>query len=467
MSFHANHTLARSGAIAASAGARTLQRKCSCGTHGGSECARCQNDRLVQQGNRSGVHVSAAHLVQDVKRRPGVPLDPCSRSFMESGFGRDFGQVRVHTGAVANAAANAVNAQAYTVGTDIVVGEGAGVRRTREGTRLLAHELTHVLQQTAGARTVSPSAAEREAESNSLTITAGFPSQPVSAVTPGALQRQPKTKVSGERTGTKEGKDKFGFKADVTMPLTPDLTTKFKFGKVAFLDELKLSGSGNVTGEALGTMGAELEDMKLQVALTLARLELAKAKDKAEALKAGQLSLGATLSATDGAALSFDPFDAKRTLGASLMTRVSAATPSLLPSRRGELTLGSSITATGSATQQVGGAGEATPKVEGKAGAEASFKSAASSSLSPGGVLGKEASITAGLETGASLSASPGEKRGSLSGGGSLGLTGTSGGTERFIRIQVKGEVSVNQKAGNAATTTQSVFIGATTGFNF
>jgi len=218
---------------------------------------------------------------------------------------------------------------------------------TPEGRRLLAHELTHAVQQRVqrGPK-ASGTKAEAEAEENSRRIAAGYASQAASAVTTGALQRQgkPQATLSGERTGTKEGKDKFGFKAEVKVPLIPELTQNFKFGKIAFLDELKLTGAGAVTGETLGLSAAELDDLKLQVALTLARLELAKTKKKAEALREGHLSLGATLSATDGATFSFDPFDAKRSLGALFKTKVSATTPSLLSSAKGELTLGGSIT---------------------------------------------------------------------------------------------------------------------------
>jgi hypothetical protein len=67
---------------------------------------------------------------------------------MESRFGRDFGQVRVHTDTRAARSANAVDASAYTVGYDIVFGPGQYAPGTSPGKQLLAHELTHVVQQT-------------------------------------------------------------------------------------------------------------------------------------------------------------------------------------------------------------------------------------------------------------------------------------------------------------------------------
>jgi len=389
---------------------------------------------------------------------------------MESRFGYDFGRIRVHTDAVAAASADAENARAYAIGDDLVFGRREYRPHTPEGRQLLAHELTHAVQQRLqrGPK-ASGTKAEAEAEENSRRIAAGYASQATSAVTTGALQRQgkPQATLSGERTGTKEGKDKFGFKAEVKVPLIPELTQNFKFGKIAFLDELKLTGAGAVTGETLGLSDAELDDLKLQVALTLARLELAKTKKKAEALHEGHLSLGATLSATDGATFSFDPFDAKRSLGASFKTKVSATTPSLLPLGKGALTLGGSFSGAGSVKQEVGGEEKTIAKGEASLGSEATFKSASSSALSLGGVLGDEASITAGVETGASLGFTPEKTSGKLTAGGSLGLAGKAGGAERFIKIQINGTIGFDQEKGNAAASTQSAFVGASTGFKF
>ncbi len=69
---------------------------------------------------------------------------------MESRFGFDFSLVRAHEDGVAQQSARDVNAHAYTVGNDIVFAEGRFAPGTRDGRRLLAHELTHVVQQCAG-----------------------------------------------------------------------------------------------------------------------------------------------------------------------------------------------------------------------------------------------------------------------------------------------------------------------------
>jgi Domain of unknown function (DUF4157) len=86
-------------------------------------------------------------IVREVLNTPGQPLTPKTLTFMESRFGRDFSQVRVHTDAKAAESAQSVNALAYTVAQDIVFARGQYEPSTVSGRRLLAHELTHVVQQ--------------------------------------------------------------------------------------------------------------------------------------------------------------------------------------------------------------------------------------------------------------------------------------------------------------------------------
>jgi hypothetical protein len=80
----------------------------------------------------------------------GEPLSSGTRRYMEPRFGHDFNQVRVHADEAAFRSAHAVQAHAYTVGNDIVFGPGKYAPGTRDGDRLLAHELAHVVQQTGG-----------------------------------------------------------------------------------------------------------------------------------------------------------------------------------------------------------------------------------------------------------------------------------------------------------------------------
>jgi hypothetical protein len=78
---------------------------------------------------------------------PGRPLDPATRSFMESRFGYDFAHVRIHDDERAARLADTLDALAYTSGASIVFSRGAYAPRRPDGRRLLAHELAHVVQQ--------------------------------------------------------------------------------------------------------------------------------------------------------------------------------------------------------------------------------------------------------------------------------------------------------------------------------
>ncbi|NJM62400.1 MAG: DUF4157 domain-containing protein, partial [Oscillatoriales cyanobacterium RU_3_3] len=91
-------------------------------------------------------------IISEVLNSSGHPLDPKTRTFMESRFGYDFSQVRTHTNVKANQSARSLNALAYTVGQNIVFGSDRYALDTHEGKRLLAHELTHVVQQNGNVR---------------------------------------------------------------------------------------------------------------------------------------------------------------------------------------------------------------------------------------------------------------------------------------------------------------------------
>ena len=137
-----------------------IQRKCSCG----GTCDACKDkdadeeygrvQRMPTVASRS-VHTSSAlsppPLVHEVLRAPGQPLDPATRAFFEPRFGHDFSRIRVHTDAKAAESAKSINARAYTVGHQIVFGAKWYAPATDEGAKLLAHELTHVMQQSGGA----------------------------------------------------------------------------------------------------------------------------------------------------------------------------------------------------------------------------------------------------------------------------------------------------------------------------
>ena len=89
----------------------------------------------------------APSIVKDVLASPGRPLDGGTRAFFEPRFGHDFGQVRVHHDDEAAESADAVAALAYTSGRHIVFAQGQYAPHGSGGRQLLAHELTHVIQQ--------------------------------------------------------------------------------------------------------------------------------------------------------------------------------------------------------------------------------------------------------------------------------------------------------------------------------
>lgn len=86
-------------------------------------------------------------IVHEVLNSPGQPLDAKTRTFMESRFGYDFSQVRIHTDAKAVESARAVDSPAYTARQNIAFEAGQYAPKTANGQRLLAHELVHVIQQ--------------------------------------------------------------------------------------------------------------------------------------------------------------------------------------------------------------------------------------------------------------------------------------------------------------------------------
>jgi hypothetical protein len=100
---------------------------------------------------RSAEAEEEASPVRDLmKSGGGHPLDAPTRRFMESGLGTDLSDVRIHTGSKATEAARSVQAYAYTVGSDVVFQDGHYNPSSREGKKMLAHELTHVVQQRTG-----------------------------------------------------------------------------------------------------------------------------------------------------------------------------------------------------------------------------------------------------------------------------------------------------------------------------
>lgn len=103
---------------------------------------------------------AAPEIVAEVLNSPGEPLDNRTRAFMEPRFSRDFSDVRVHTDERAAESARAVHAHAYTVGRDVVFAAGQYDPGGDRGRKLLAHELTHTIQQSSLSTTQGLTSAE-------------------------------------------------------------------------------------------------------------------------------------------------------------------------------------------------------------------------------------------------------------------------------------------------------------------
>jgi hypothetical protein len=119
------------------------------------------NNSTVQtkasSGHTPAVTPNVANGIQTL-RVGGQPLPESTRSYFEPRFGHDFSQVRIHVDNRAAELASRINAKAFSFGEDVVFGSGQYQPHSHEGRRLLAHELTHVVQQAGGGVTVVQSA---------------------------------------------------------------------------------------------------------------------------------------------------------------------------------------------------------------------------------------------------------------------------------------------------------------------
>ena len=129
---------------------------------------RMPEPQLQRTGADSGAReVAALPIVHEVIHSAGRPLDPSTREFMETRFGYDFSGVRIHTDARAAVLAGAIQARAFAVGQEIVFGAGEFAPETNHGRQLMAHELTHVVQQERGAAQSSPGTIRRQPKTES------------------------------------------------------------------------------------------------------------------------------------------------------------------------------------------------------------------------------------------------------------------------------------------------------------
>lgn len=113
------------------------------------KCAHCEEEEKLQRKSESGVSscIEAPSVVHDVINSGGQTLDSGIRKFFEPRFGHDFSNVKIHSDSSAVKSAQRINALAYTTGDNIVFNQNQFSPGTDSGKKLLAHELTHVVQQ--------------------------------------------------------------------------------------------------------------------------------------------------------------------------------------------------------------------------------------------------------------------------------------------------------------------------------
>jgi Domain of unknown function (DUF4157) len=223
------------------------------------KCATCEDDeesKTIQAKRASSV---PGEVVLDTgaavrtAERGGERLSTSVRQHFEPRFGFDFSRVRIHADGEAAQAAQAVQARAYTVGQNIVFGRGEYAPSTVEGGRLLAHELTHVIQQTDTTGSARPSAVQRdEAEPRD----AGVDEETL----PGGVRDPPKHEEPAEM---------------VNAELGPALLEAQKSGnsdRVEAIEaeiEKRTSGWGTAAPEGPGTVTSGVGAVTLDVALKL------------------------------------------------------------------------------------------------------------------------------------------------------------------------------------------------------
>jgi hypothetical protein len=113
-------------------------------------------DPVVQRKSKTGGQLVPTHIENNLKASKGAgsPLPETTRGQMESSFGADLGNVRIHDNGAAAAMNKDLHAQAFTHGSDIYFNTGKYDTGSKDGKHLLAHELTHVRQQTGGDQSV-------------------------------------------------------------------------------------------------------------------------------------------------------------------------------------------------------------------------------------------------------------------------------------------------------------------------
>ena len=113
------------------------------------KCTNCEKEEMAQLKSADGVNFTTPNLTSNIQtsRGNGRPLSSSTNRFMSKAIGADFSQVKIHTDSKANQMNRQLGARAFTYGNDIFFNRGEFNPESRRGRHLLAHELTHTLQQ--------------------------------------------------------------------------------------------------------------------------------------------------------------------------------------------------------------------------------------------------------------------------------------------------------------------------------
>jgi hypothetical protein len=223
--------------------AMTVQRKCSA----------CETDDepegVVQRDGEGSPPVSAdtSAAIDGLRSNGGIPMTEELRDFFEPRFGRDLSAVRVHTSSNAASAAQALHARAFTLGNDVMFAAGEYQPQTSAGQRLLAHELTHVVQQTNPAGVRSPTI-QRE-PSDAETVQSGPLTHEakvwIKAFIPGTIAGVTKPVLAGPYSG--------GTMVDGPTPVSDCFTTDQRGFSSSVGAVARMSHVVNVTDDGSGS----------------------------------------------------------------------------------------------------------------------------------------------------------------------------------------------------------------------
>ena len=177
-----------------------VQRACACGGSD-DDCPACRaassSASVQRKATQSDAPPEPGEAVSRTLQSPGQPLAPAVRADMEARLGYDFQNVRVHTDPDASRSAQEIHALAYASGTSIAFDAGQYRPDATEGRKLLAHELTHVVQQ--GGATRRSAAPETPATSHTARNAPASPAPVSRALSRPAIQRDPNHSAAPQR----------------------------------------------------------------------------------------------------------------------------------------------------------------------------------------------------------------------------------------------------------------------------